>query len=84
MTCMRYTGTLRFMEGSIKMIYYTKKESHDHGLLVFKVIGAASQRDAEKITEAKWRESLKSGRPLEGPPTICPLFSKTEGYNKTL
>ena len=57
------------------MIYYTKMESRDHGLLVFKVIGAESQQDAEKITMENWGELLKEGQTLAGPPTICPLFS---------
>ncbi len=56
------------------MIYYTKKENQDHGLLVFKVIGVASQKEAEKITEEKWGQTLMEGHTLEGPPTICPLF----------
>ncbi len=62
--------------GEIKVIYYTKKESQDHGLLVFKVIGAASQKEAENLTDAKWGKTLMEGHTLEGPPTICPLFSE--------
>lgn len=58
------------------MIHYTKKESEKHGLLVFKIIGAKSQKDAEKITEENWGDSLIAGQIQEGPPTICPLFSK--------
>jgi len=50
-------------------------ESLDHGLLVFKVIGAESQKEAQKITMKNWGELLMGGQTLEGPPTICPLFS---------
>ena len=57
------------------MIYYTKMESRDYGLLVFKVIGVESQKEAEKITVENWGEALMGGQTLEGPPTICPLFS---------
>ncbi len=57
------------------MIHYTKMESRDYGLLVFKVIGAQSQKEAEKITAENWGKSLMKGQTLEGPPTICPLFS---------
>ncbi len=57
------------------MICYTKMESLDHGLLVFKVIGVQSQREAQKITMENWEKILMNGKILEGPPTICPLFS---------
>lgn len=57
------------------MIYYTKIQSQDHGLLVFKVIGVESQKEAQKITVENWGESLMEGQTWDGPPTICPLFS---------
>ena len=57
------------------MIYYTKMESQDHGLLVFKVIGVESQKEAQKITVENWGKTLMEGQTLAGPPTICPLFS---------
>jgi len=57
------------------VIFYTKMENRDHGLLVFKVIGVESQKEAQKITEATWEEILMRGQTLPGPPTICPLFS---------
>lgn len=57
------------------MICYTKMESLDHGLLVFKVIGVQSQMEAQKITMENWEKILMDGQILEGPPTICPLFS---------
>ncbi len=56
------------------MIYYTKIESQDYGLLVFKVIGAKSKKEAQRITKENYGELLLEGQTLEGPPTICPLF----------
>lgn len=56
------------------MVYYTKLQNQDYGLLVFKVIGAQSRKEAEEITADNWGEDLMQGRTLEGPPIICPLF----------
>ena len=57
------------------MVHYTTMESQEHGLLVFKVIGVSSQEEAQDITQKNWGETLMEGQTLEGPPTICPLFS---------
>lgn len=58
------------------MIHYTTVESQDYGLLMFKVIGAASKEAAQKATVMGWKSNdyLKKGITLEGSPTICPLF----------
>ncbi|WDP91850.1 MAG: hypothetical protein HUN04_19910 [Desulfobacter sp.] len=67
------------------MVYYTKIDNQDYGLLIFKVIGAHSQKEADKLTAENWGETLIQGRTLEGPPTICPLFENLEDakYNVT-
>lgn len=61
------------------MIHYTKMMTEAHGLLVFKVIGTASQENADKIVMENLGESLMKGQTLESASaTICPLFSNCD------
>lgn len=60
------------------MVYYTKLDNPDYGLLVFKVIGAHSRKEAEDLTAENWGRLLMHGRTVEGPPTICPLFDNLD------
>lgn len=66
------------------MIHYTKLESKDHGLLMFKVIGASSREEAQKATCENWGECLMQGRTLDGPLTICPLFCNLTSKDNTM
>ena len=63
------------------MIHYTKLENEDHGVLVFKVIGASSPEEAQKATTDNWGEDLMQGRTVDGPLTICPLFCNLKKKN---
>lgn len=60
------------------MIYYTTMESQDYGVLVFKVIGTDTKREAEAAVRENWGQGLEQGRICDGPPTICPLFSNPQ------
>lgn len=57
------------------MIYYTKVDHEDYGLLIFKVIGAESQKHADEIISETVTEQLIKGQTIrESNFTICPLF----------
>ena len=58
------------------MIHYTKLETKDQDFLVFKVIGARSQKEAEDIVNQHLGDSLLDGEIWKDNAfTICPLFS---------
>ena len=57
------------------MVYYTTIDNKEYGWLLFKVIGVNSKKEAQEITRKNWQKSLMEGQTLDGPPTICPLFS---------
>lgn len=58
------------------MVHYTQMMTEAYGLLVFKVIGTASQENADKIVMENLGETLMKGQALKSSSaTICPLFS---------
>ncbi|HCY86058.1 MAG TPA: hypothetical protein DHV36_13055 [Desulfobacteraceae bacterium] len=58
------------------MIHYTKLSTSEREFLVFKVIGARSQTEAEDIVKQHLGDSLLDGEIWEdNSVTICPLFS---------